>query len=167
MYHLADFAMIYSRSAEYAIRAFVYLAALPPGSFAMAKNIATDANIPSHFLSKILQDLARDGFLKSTKGPRGGFRLNQAPENISMLRIIEAVDGTGRFDRCIGGNPECTDRAACGMHDSWVTLRSRIIDYLGGTSVADLAEALGEKQRMLARHRRRPEARRPMELRVL
>ena len=72
-----------------------------------------------------------------------------------MLRVIEAVDGAGRYDRCIGGAPECNDRAACGMHDSWKALRSRIIDYLGGTSIADLAEALGEKRRLLARPRRR------------
>lgn len=147
--------MIYSRSAEYAIRALIQLAALPPGEYAMAKNIAAEGNIPAHFLAKILQDLARDGFLKSNKGPRGGFRLNLAAEDLSMLRVIEAVDGAGRYDRCIGGSPECNDRAACGMHESWKALRSRIIDYLGGTSIADLAQALGEKRRLLARPRRK------------
>lgn len=147
--------MIYSRSAEYALRALVQLAALPPGEYAMAKNIAAEGNIPAHFLAKILQDLARDGFLKSNKGPRGGFRLSLPAEDLSMLRVIEAVDGAGRYDRCIGGSPECNDRAACGMHDSWKALRSRIIDYLGGTSIADLAQALGEKRRLLARPRRK------------
>ena len=147
--------MLYSRSAEYAICAIAHLAALPPGECALAKTLATDTGIPSHFLSKILQELARDGFLKSSKGPGGGFRLGQPADEISMLRIVEAVDGPGRFDRCIGGGPECNDRVACGMHDSWKALRSRIIDYLGGTSAADLAKALGEKRRMLARPSRR------------
>ena len=147
--------MIYSRSAEYAIRALVKLASLPSGEYGMAKNIAADTNIPAHFLAKILQDLARDGFLKSNKGPRGGFRLSLPAEDISMLRIVEAVDGAGRYDRCIGGAPECNDRAACGMHDSWKAVRSRIIEYLGGTSIADLARALGEKRRSLARPRRK------------
>jgi len=147
--------MIYSRSAEYAIRALIQLADLPPGEYTMAKNIAAEGNIPAHFLAKILQDLARDGFLKSNKGPRGGFRLSLPAEDLSMLRVIEAIDGAGRYDRCIGGSPECNDRAACGMHDSWKALRSRIIDYLGGTSVADLAQALGEKRRLLARPRRK------------
>jgi Rrf2 family iron-sulfur cluster assembly transcriptional regulator len=147
--------MIYSRSAEYAIRALVHIAMLPPNEYTMAKTIAAEANIPAHFLAKILQDLARDGFLKSNKGPRGGFRLSLPAEDLSMLRIVEAVDGAGRYDRCIGGSPECNDRAACGMHDSWKALRSRIIDYLGGTSVADLAKALGEKRKLLARSRRK------------
>lgn len=146
--------MLYSRSAEYALRALVQMAPLAHDDYALVKNIAADDGIPLHFLAKILQDLARHGLLKSSKGPRGGFRLSHPPEEISMLRIVEAVDGAGRYDRCIGGRPECNGRAACGMHDSWMELRSRIIEYLGGTSIADLAKALSEKRRRLARPRR-------------
>jgi Rrf2 family transcriptional regulator, iron-sulfur cluster assembly transcription factor len=147
--------MLYSRSAEYAIRALIPLAGLPPGEFALVKNVAADTGIPAHFLAKLLQDLARLGLLKSTKGPHGGFRLNQPPEEISMLRVMEAIDGPGRFDRCLGGSSECNEKIACGMHDGWMVLRSRMMDYLGGTSIADLAKALGEKRRLLARARRR------------
>jgi Rrf2 family iron-sulfur cluster assembly transcriptional regulator len=147
--------MIYSRSAEYAIRAFIHMATLPPGEYAMVKNIAAEAGIPTAFLAKILQELARDGFLRSSKGPRGGFRLSLPAEEISLRRIVDAVDGAGRYQRCIGGSPECNDRAPCGLHDSWKALRSRIIEYLEDTSVADLAKALGEKRRRLARPRRR------------
>ena len=154
--------MLYSRSAEYALRAVVHLAALAPGECALVKTIAAETGIPSHFLAKILQELARDGFLKSSKGPGGGFRLGQSADEISMLRIVEAVDGAGRFERCIGGSPECNDRAVCAMHDSWKALRSRIIEYLGGTSVADLAKALGEKRRLLSRPRRRGSSQPPV-----
>jgi Rrf2 family iron-sulfur cluster assembly transcriptional regulator len=147
--------MIYSRSAEYAIRALVHIAAVPDEEYALVKNVAAEAGIPSHFLAKILQDLARNGFLKSSKGPRGGFRLALPANEISMMRIVDSVDGPGRYDRCIGWSPECNNRVACGMHDSWMELRSRIIDYLGGTSIADLAKALGEKRRRLARPRQR------------
>ena len=147
--------MIYSRSAEYAIRAFVHMATLPPGEYSMVKQIAAESGIPTHFLAKILQELARDGFLRSSKGPRGGFRLNQPAEEISLRNIVDAVDGASRYERCIGGSPECNDRAPCGMHDSWQPLRSRIIEYLERTSIADLAKALSEKRRELARPRRR------------
>src|SRR6202049_5206377 len=118
--------MIYSRSTEYAIRAFVHMATLPEDEYAMVKHIAADNGIPAHFLAKILQDLARDGFLNSSKGPRGGFRLRQPAEEISMLKIVEAADVGRRYGRCIGGSPVCNDRALCAMHDSWKTLRSRI-----------------------------------------
>lgn len=147
--------MLYSRSAEYAIRALIPLADLPAGEFALVKTLAADTSIPSHFLAKLLQDLARIGVLRSTKGPHGGFRLNMPAKELSMLRIVEAIDGPGRFDRCLGGADECNDKVACGMHDSWIVLRSRIMDYLGGTSIADLAKAEGEKRRVLVRSRRR------------
>jgi len=147
--------MIYSRSAEYAIRALVRMADLEDGEYALVKDIAAESDIPQHFLSKILQDLARDGVLKSSKGPGGGFRLSGAAKNISMMQIVEAIDGAGRYDRCPAGCAECNDRAMCGFHDSWMPLRSRIVDYLQGTSVADLRNAFGEKRRLLARPRRR------------
>jgi len=67
--------MIYSRSAEYAIRSFVYLARIPDGKFAMARHIAEEEQIPAHFLAKILQELTRKGLLRSNKGPSGGFAL--------------------------------------------------------------------------------------------
>ena len=61
--------MIYSRSAEYAIRAFVHLVQVQEGKYAMVKNIAEQEDIPAHFLAKILQQLARKGLLRSSKGP--------------------------------------------------------------------------------------------------
>ena len=61
--------MLYSRSAEYAIRAFVHLAQVPDGRYAMVKQIAAEEEIPAHFLAKILQQLARKGMLRSSKGP--------------------------------------------------------------------------------------------------
>jgi Rrf2 family iron-sulfur cluster assembly transcriptional regulator len=146
--------MIYSRSAEYAIRALIHIAELKDGEYALVKQTAIDCEIPAHFLAKILQDLARLGFLKSSKGPGGGFRLSIAPEKLSLMKIVDAVDGPGRFDRCPGGHAECSQRVVCGLHDSWMPLRSRIIGYLEGTSVAQLRNALGEKRRLLARRRR-------------
>lgn|SRR5512143_2621314 len=141
--------MIYSRSAEYAIRAFVHLAQVPDGRFAMVKQIAEHEEIPSHFLAKILQQLARKGLLRSSKGPTGGFSLRQAPGDISLLNIVEALDGLADYQKCASGLAECNDEQACGMHDSWKALRSRIMEYLEHTSIADVAAALDEKRRQL------------------
>ena len=63
----------------------MHLGALAPGESAMVKNIAADSGIPAHFLAKILQDLARDGFLKSNKGPRGGLPAGPACRGNSAL----------------------------------------------------------------------------------
>ena len=146
--------MIYSRSAEYAIRAFVHLAGVPDGKYAMVKHIAEQEEIPSHFLAKILQQLARKGLLRSSKGPTGGFSLRQSSQSISLMNIVDALDGLSDYSKCASGLAECNDDQPCGMHDSWKQLRSRIIDYLEQTSIADVADALGEKRRQLQKPRR-------------
>ena len=147
--------MIYSRSAEYAIRAFVYLAQVPSGKYAMVRQIAEDSDIPSHFLAKILQQLARQGFLRSSKGPTGGFILRHPANEITLLQIIESIDGLADYQRCIGGMMECNDQMRCGMHDSWKALRSRIIEYLEGTTVEDLSKALDQKRRVLDKQKKK------------
>lgn len=146
--------MIYSRASEYAIRAFMHLAQAPDGRFVMVKQIAEQEKIPAHFLAKILQQLARKGLLRSSKGPNGGFALRQAPSEIALVRIVEALDGLGDFEKCVSGLAECTDDAPCPMHDAWKELRSRIMDYLERTTIADLVKALEEKRRSLEKTRR-------------
>lgn len=150
--------MIYSRSAEYAIRAFVHLARAPKGQYVMAKQIAEEIEVPAHFLAKILQKLARDWLLSSNKGPTGGFRLRIPPEETSLMKIVEAIDGKTSFQRCASGLAECNDQMPCGMHDSWAALRNRIMEYLEGTSVSDVAQALEDKQKLLSKQRRRKTA---------
>ena len=141
--------MIYSRSAEYAIRAFVHLASVPEGKYAMVKQIAEEADIPTHFLAKILQQLARKGFLRSSKGPTGGFSLRTPANEITLVQIVDSIDGLSDYNRCPAGLTECNDEAPCGMHDSWKGLRSLIMNYLEHTSIEDVAKALDLKRRNL------------------
>ncbi len=141
--------MIYSRSAEYAIRAFVNLAQVQEGKYAMVKNIAEEEGIPSHFLAKILQQLARKGLLRSSKGPTGGFALRVDARDVRLLDIVEALDGLAPYQQCASGLSECSDEMPCSMHDSWIGLRSRIMDYLGKNTIADLAKALEQKKKTL------------------
>ncbi len=143
--------MIYSRSTEYAIRACVNLAQVPDGKYAMVKHIAAQEGIPAHFLAKILQQLARKGLLRSSKGPTGGFCLRVPAEDISLIQLVEALDGVSDYQKCVSGLAECTDEAPCGMHDSWKALRSRIMEYLEQTTIASLAAALEQKRRALGK----------------
>jgi len=149
--------MIYSRSSEYAIRAFMHLAQVPDGKFVMVKQIAEQENIPAHFLAKILQQLARKGLVRSSKGPTGGFSLRTPPSEIALVQIVEALDGLAEYQKCVSGLSECTDDAPCGMHDSWKALRSRIMEYLEQTTIADLVRALQEKRRALEDKRKASE----------
>ena len=147
--------MIYSRSSEYAIRAFVHLAQVPDGQYAMVKNIAEQEDIPSHFLAKILQQLARKGLLRSSKGPTGGFALRMDPGDIRLLDIVEALDGLASYQQCASGLSECSDEMQCSMHDNWKALRSRILEYLERNTIDDLAKALAQKKKLLAASRQR------------
>jgi len=147
--------IVYSRSAGYAIRAFVYLADVPKDEFAVVKNIAADLDIPTYFLAKILQRLVRQGFLRSSKGQRGGFALSRPARDITLVQLIESIDGLAEYERCPGGVAVCDDQAHCGMHDSWAKLRSRIMEYFEKTTIADIAKAKRQKQEALARKPKR------------
>jgi Rrf2 family transcriptional regulator, iron-sulfur cluster assembly transcription factor len=125
--------MIYSRSAEYAIRACVHLALAPEGRFVMARVIAEREDIPAHFLAKILQELARKGMLKSNKGPSGGFALRIAPEKLRLLDIVEALDGQALADSA---------RQVPWMLGSFQALHSRIMNDLGRSTIHHVAVEL-------------------------
>jgi Rrf2 family iron-sulfur cluster assembly transcriptional regulator len=125
--------MIYSRSAEYAIRACVHLALAPEGKFVMVRAIAEHEDIPAHFLAKILQDLARKGMLKSNKGPSGGFALRTPPEKLRLLDIVEALDGHALADS-VSQVPW--------MLSSFQALHSRIMDDLGRSTIRNVAVEL-------------------------
>ena len=136
--------MIYSRSAEYAIRALIHMAELTAGEYALVKQIGDRCEIPAHFLAKILQDLARLGFLNRAKDRAADSASAVAPEKLSLLKIVDAVDGPGRYrSLSSAAMPNATIASPAGLHDSWMLLRSRIIEYLEGTSVADLAKRAG------------------------
>jgi Rrf2 family protein len=137
--------MIYSRSAEYAIRSFVYLARVPGGKFAMARQIAEQEQIPAHFLAKILQDLTRKGLLRSSKGPSGGFALRTPASQIRLIDLVEALDG-----RTLA---ESIDQSPW-ILDSWRDLHSRIMGYLERNTIADVAKALDEKKAAQEKSRR-------------
>ncbi|MBI4889346.1 MAG: Rrf2 family transcriptional regulator, partial [Acidobacteria bacterium] len=101
------------------------------------------------FLAKILQQLARKGFLRSSKGPTGGFSLRIPAAELNLLAIVDTVDGLADFERCPAGMAECNDQAPCGMHDNWKALRNRIMEYLERTTILDLAKGFEQKQKNL------------------
>lgn len=146
--------MVYSRSTEYAIRALVHLAQVPEGKFVMVRQIASEENIPAHFLAKILQQLARKGLLRSSKGPTGGFCLRRPASQIRLMQLVEALNGLTDYHKCVSGFSECTDEAPCAMHDSWTALRSRIIEYLETTTIAEVVTSLEAKRRAQRKPRR-------------
>lgn len=132
--------LIFSRQCEYALQAVLYLALKPAGEMTSIKELTAKLSIPYHFLAKILQDLRNKGLLDSLKGPTGGFRLALPPERITLLRVVEAIDGTGVFDNCVLGFEECSGKNPCAVHETWGELRDRIHGMLAEKSIAQLAK---------------------------
>lgn len=150
--------MIYSRSTEYAIRALIPLSQAPEGKYTMVKVIAEQEQIPTHFLAKILQQLARKGLLRSSKGPMGGFSLRVPANEIRLLDLVEALDGVRTPHLCIGGFGSCPQDQQCAMHQGWAALHESILNFLKEQTIADLAKALEQKRKALAKKKARKAA---------
>jgi len=138
--------MIYSKACEYAIRALTYLARHFDRS-CLVKEISNHEEIPHYFLGKILQSLARDGLLKSAKGPGGGFKLAKSPEELTLLEIKEAVDGVADLEECAVGLEKCDDETPCPLHETFKPIREQIKAYLRTTTLSDMARAVEEKHK--------------------
>ncbi len=129
-----------SNTCKYAVRATVYLSVFATGGKKIGiKEISEKLDIPSPFLGKILQSLARHKILASTKGPNGGFTLNRKAEEISLMDIIEIIDGTEIFDTCLIRTSKCSDDEPCGMHDGITALRSEMKNYFINQTISDLS----------------------------
>ena len=76
------------------------------------------------------------------------------PADVKRWDIVEALDGISQYTACASGLSECSDAMPCSMHDGWVAIRARIIDYLERNMIADLVKALEQKRKSLAKRRK-------------
>ena len=139
--------MLYSKPCEYVLRALTYLSSQNQRELSSVHEIAKSEDLPTPYLAKLLQQLAQSGILTSVKGPKGGFGLARRPEDITLMEVVEAVDGTEGFIQCAVGLPECSDTSPCPLHDTWKPLRTSITDYMSEQTLADLATALAQKKK--------------------
>jgi len=139
-----------SRTSGYAILALARLPG-PGGTWSLAKDIASSSGIPRAYLSSILHALARNGLIKAKRGYRGGFALAKPAEKISVLQVVEAVDGQTWRDGCLLGLSECSDERACPSHDFWKPEKDKIEQYLRSLTLAEVAEFEDRYQAQLFR----------------
>jgi len=138
--------MIFSNPTEYAIRGIAELAGRAPNGIMMLDDLIAGTDLPRDFLAKLFQKLVRGGVLKSAKGRGGGFSLARAAHEISLMQIVEIMEGPQCLDRCVVGLEKCNDQMPCPQHDLYKPIRQRLKDYLATTTVADLAASLRAKQ---------------------
>jgi len=131
-----------TRATDYAVRVMVQLASLPEGQKVQLNTLAEATAVRQTFLSKILQRLVHQGLVTSHRGTGGGFCLKVLPAEVTLLQVIEAMEGPTQLNVCLGnGNgSSCERRSWCGVHPVWRNAQSSLTQVLGSVSIAQLAE---------------------------
>jgi Rrf2 family protein len=145
-----------SQTAEYALRAIVYLAD-QDGIPCTTAHIAKATLVPAGYLAKVMQSLSRAGVVRSQRGLNGGFTLTKGSKNLSILDVVNAVDPIRRFPECPLGIPS-HGRRLCPLHYQLDQVGAMIEQTFGRTMVADLLAVPRE---------RRPLCRFPMEAKAV
>lgn len=130
---------MFSTSCHYALQAMLYIALHTKKDQNIdLTQIASKQNIPKHFLSKILQTLVKSKLLISMKGPTGGFRLSRAAEDISLIEVVDAIDGMDIFTQCGIGFKKCNDDNPCPIHTDFKRVREQIQELFQSKSLLEL-----------------------------
>jgi Rrf2 family transcriptional regulator, iron-sulfur cluster assembly transcription factor len=138
-----------SNSSKYGIRALTYLASQPKNAGKIGiKQISRDLDLPSPFMSKILQSLAKQKMLSSSKGPHGGFSLLKDPKEITLLDVIRAVDTDAVLTNCVMQNTDCKclekDKSPCPVHDDYAKVRSGMIRFFSSKTIYSLVKTINK-----------------------
>jgi Rrf2 family protein len=118
-------------------------------------DIARCAGVPKPYLAKIVNSLTRLGILRAKRGVGGGISLARPPEQITLLEIVEAVEGANWLGDCLLNLADCSTERACPTHHFWQRIRGEIVDELGRTTLAAVIAA-GQPTFRLPRVGRRP-----------
>lgn len=130
-----------SQTAEYALRAVLYVAEHGDDRLVQVSEMARVLRIPRNYLSKIVHALVREGVLHSTRGKSGGFRLAVAPDRLYVVTVVAPFGSLGEARHCLLGRPQCSDRMACAAHTRWKNVAERVAEFFRETTIAELLES--------------------------
>jgi len=119
----------------------IHLASLSPGTRTSLPELAAAIEVPDQFLSKVLQMLCRRRFVNSHRGVSGGFELAVDPETISVLEVVETIEGPIQLNICLGPGLGCHRKRRCPAHLVWAEAQEALQAVLRGASIAKLARA--------------------------
>lgn len=129
-----------TRAGEYGVLGLMHLARCSPGQRAMIDEVSRQQRIPKSFLAKIFQNLAKAGLVHSIRGSHGGFALLKSPDEISVLEVIEAVEGKIVLQRCRMDKPDCEHAGGCALCSLFERAQDGIKDVLTHTTLSDLIQ---------------------------
>lgn len=127
-----------TKQADYALRAIVYLAQIGRGEKASTNRIAKAQKIPPSFLAKIISQLSIAGLIHTSRGARGGVSLAKEPEDISVLDVIQAIDGPVILNECTENPDACPFQSSCPLYEIWCDARDMLINKLSGATFSSV-----------------------------
>jgi Rrf2 family protein len=128
-----------TRQADYAVRAVLYLAQLEPGQRASTAQVSREQKIPLTFLAKIVAQLAMAGVLRTARGAHGGIWLARAAETLSVLEVVEAIDGPLALNACVLDPEACELSGDCSVRPVWCEAQSDLARRLAQANFGQLA----------------------------
>lgn len=128
-----------SRKIEYGLRAMIFLASQPPDTVVPFREIARRMDVPEDFLAKILKTLVSKQMVRSTRGAHGGYSLTSPASEISMLDVIEAVEGPVKVNVCQDNHDACKLSRSCTMYGVWKLGQERMLEVYRAATLDKLA----------------------------
>lgn len=131
--------MFFSKSFGYALRGILYVAMMNDENRKIRiDEMANRLSVPRHFLGKIMNKVVKKGILSSTKGPNGGFSLNNTTLNTPLITVVEAMDGLEQFDTCVLRLKKCNEENPCPLHYVMKAQRNDLLRIFSDTNIGSL-----------------------------
>lgn len=128
-----------SKESEYGLAGLAYLTRQRPGTILMLRDVARARGLPQRFLAKIFRKLTRVGVLTSYRGRQRGYALARPPAAITVREILEGIEGTDVFTRCVFWSNRCSDDHPCLLHDMWKSVRPELMAMMERITLDDVA----------------------------
>ena len=139
-----------SNACKYAIRSILYLAMqAEEGEKIGVKKISEALETPQPFLAKLLQQLTKNKLVSSSKGPTGGFFLDEKNLENSIWDVIKCIDGTDKFDQCFMGLSACGDENPCPVHFTVAPFKEKIYSDFKDKTIAAFVDEIKLKGRYI------------------
>ncbi len=129
-----------TREGDYGIRSVLFLSRQPFKKISFVNEISEEYKIPRSFLAKILQKLVKAKIVRSYRGVKGGFSLARQAREISLLDVLEALEGEMHLNVCLMDKRKCAFSKQCPVSPVWATVQARVADVLKKTNFDDLAK---------------------------